>query len=160
MGESAGAHMSIVLALDQMNKGTADRILQVVAAYPPVSVIRDEKKGSFIDFEKGYILTKELMEKFDDSYFQDSNVDKRDPMVSPIENNDYKGYPDTYIITAQYDPLRDEGEAFGAKLKAHGVNTVVKRYDLAVHDFYGKAIFGKQGLQAVDELAEYLKGKI
>ena len=157
MGESAGGNMSIVLAHDRLKKDGAKNILEVIPIYA-VTDCSEDKMGSFKDFESGYYLTKDTIDAFEAAYVK-GEVDRESPWLSPLLQDDLKGFPDTYVITAEFDPLRDEGEAFGKKLQELGSKATIKRYDRTIHDFYGRAMFGKQGLKAVNELAEYLKKK-
>jgi acetyl esterase len=59
----------------------------------------------------------------------------KDPDVSPLYARDLSGLPPTLIITCEHDPLRDQGEAFGARLRAAGVRTTIRREAAMVHNF-------------------------
>ncbi|MDG2448063.1 MAG: alpha/beta hydrolase [Saprospiraceae bacterium] len=157
MGDSAGGNLSIAVTYDRLKKDGAKGIVEVVPIYPATDC-HSEKGGSFTDFEKGYYLTKILMDTFNEGYFKNGG-DTTSPMVSPLLHDDFEGFPDTYLITAGYDPLRDEGEAFAEKLKNKGANVFVKRYEGAVHGFFALALFGKKGLTAAKEMGEYLRKK-
>ena len=157
MGDSAGGNLSIVMAYDRLKKDGAQGIVEVVPIYP-VTDCHSEKGGSYTRYAKGYYLTKILMDAFDEGYFNNGG-DKSDPMASPALVENLKGFPDTYLLTAEFDPLRDEGEAFAKKLEENGVNVTLKRYDGAIHGFFGMALFGRKGIQAVTDLGSYLQKK-
>jgi len=83
--------------------------------------------------------------------------DVNDVRASPILEEDLSQFPPSFILTAGFDPLRDQGEAFVEKLRAAGCDVKHKRYDNALHAFFGLKDFGKKGLVAVDDVAEFLK---
>ncbi|MEE9372998.1 MAG: alpha/beta hydrolase [Saprospiraceae bacterium] len=157
MGDSAGGNLSIAMAYDRLIKDRAREIVEVVPIYP-VTDCHSDKGGSFSDYSKGYYLTKVLMDTFNAHYFKNGG-DRTVPMVSPLLSGDFQDFPDTYLITAGFDPLRDEGEAFAKKLNKAGVNVTMKRYEGAIHGFFGLSLFGTKGITAVNELGEYLKQK-
>jgi acetyl esterase len=157
MGDSAGGNLSITTAYHRLKKDGAKGIVEVVPIYPATDCF-SQKGGSFTDFGEGYYLTKILMDAFNEGYFKNGG-DASSPYASPLLHDDFEGFPDTYLITAGYDPLRDEGEAFAKKLKNKNVNVFMKRYEGAVHGFFGLALFGNKGLVAVKEMGDYLKNK-
>jgi acetyl esterase len=157
MGDSAGGTLAIVVAQQIKIKGLLDRIAEVVPIYP-VTDCFSTKSGSYEKYSFGYHLTSDLMTAFEKGYFK-NKADRMSPLASPLLDNDLSDFPDTYLVTAGFDPLRDEGESFAAKLKDQGVKVVLKRYEGAVHSFFGRAVFGKKGILAVKELATYLKNK-
>jgi len=157
MGDSAGGNLSIVVTLERLQRKEKIGIMEVVPIYP-VTDCYSEKKGSYDDFSKGYYLTKDLMDAFEKCYFTRIE-DKKSLLASPIFANDLSGFPDTYMITAGFDPLRDEGEAFAKKLKENGVNVICKRVESAVHGFFALEVFGNKGVRAVNEMGAYLRNK-
>lgn len=72
---------------------------------------------------------------FYESSFLGSNADRLDPMVSPLRAPDATGLPPAIVITAGFDPLRDEGEAYAARLRDNGVHVTDRRYRGFIHGF-------------------------
>ena len=86
-----------------------------------------------------------------------SDADAANPYAAPLQAGDLSGLPPALVITAEYDPLRDEGEAFARALEASGVTTACTRYDGMIHGFFGMAAAVDQGRQAVDQAAAMLR---
>jgi acetyl esterase len=82
----------------------------------------------------GYLLTKGFMEWFYGHYLPNES-DADDPLASPIKASSLKGLPPALVLTAEFDPLRDEGEAYAAALQAAGGSATAKRYDGMIHGF-------------------------
>ncbi|NCB52720.1 MAG: alpha/beta hydrolase, partial [Clostridia bacterium] len=82
----------------------------------------------------GYLLTSERVQKYMDMYVQNEK-DKCSPYAAPLLAKDFSHQPKTLIITAQYDPLRDEGEAYGSRLRAFNNDVTVYRMQNALHGF-------------------------
>ena len=157
MGDSAGGWLSIMTALRMKKEGLISNICEVVPVYP-VTDYASEKTGSFVMYNTGYFLTGKLMDSFDKAYMSNLDLEAR-KIASPLLVQDLSDFPDTYLITADFDPLRDEGEAFARKLKSQGVNVTSKRYKGTIHEFFGISLFGRRGIKAVEDLGHYLKHK-
>lgn len=132
-GDSAGGNMATVAAL-RAKRENGPKLLYQVLLYPVTDAGMDTK--SYEEFENGPWLTKKAMEWFWDAYMPDK--DRRDdwyisPLKTPVE--ELKGMPPTLIITDENDVLRDEGEAYAAKLDEAGVNVISVRIDGIFHDF-------------------------
>jgi len=155
MGDSAGGNIAISSALKLIDSGKAGPIKCIVPVYPVVNC--DEgKAGSFTQFGKGYILTSHLMDLFSSNYVKEGQ-DLRDPYLSPLFSDTLAQLPPCFILTAGYDPLRDEGEEFAEKLKTLGNIVELKRYEKCVHSFFGQQEFGREGLTAIEDAAVFLK---
>jgi acetyl esterase len=81
-----------------------------------------------------YLLTKDMMVWFWDLYRR-NEADAKNPYAAPLQAKNLKGVAPALVQTAEFDPLRDEGEAYGQRLKQAGVPTVVTRYDGLFHGY-------------------------
>jgi acetyl esterase len=99
------------------------------------------------------------MRWFWDQYLSDSSEGKH-PFASPLQAAMLAGLPPTLVITAEFDPLRDEGEAYGDRLRQAGVPVVVSRYDGMIHGFFGMSLIMDKAKQAVGEVAGALKAAL
>ncbi|MFC0248059.1 alpha/beta hydrolase [Citricoccus parietis] len=90
------------------------------------------------------------------SFYLDSGADPADPLVSPIRRDDLSGLPKGLVITAQFDPLRDEGEAYAARLRQAGVEATVSRYGSANHGFMVNFAWIPELYQAFTEVGRFL----
>ncbi len=86
-----------------------------------------------------YLVTSQRIQDYLDLYV-DNEEDKKNPYVAPILAQDLKNQPKTLIITAEYDPLRDEGEAYGKKLEEFGNEVEIHRKANALHGYFTVAL--------------------
>ena len=107
---------------------------------------------------EGYLLTKDSMVWFTNHYV--NGADPKDPRISPYYVDDLSGVAPAQILTAEFDPLRDEGEAYGERLKEAGVPVEVTRYDGMIHGFYGLGAVTPVADQAIDASAERLRAAL
>jgi acetyl esterase len=131
-GASAGGNLAAVvsqMARDQ--DGPA--ITHQVMVYP---VIDYEETASYEENAEGYLLTRNSMRWFWDLYAPDG-VDRSHPYLSPLRAESLAELPPALVITAEFDPLRDEGEAYARRLSEAGVPVVCSRYDGQIHAFMG-----------------------
>jgi len=160
-GNSVGGNMATVVSL--MAKAQGGPKLRFEALLWPVTDA-DFETGSYRQFDHGYFLTRNMMKWFWDSYTTDP-AQRREITASPLRatTEQLRGLPPTLIQTAELDVLRDEGEAYGARLDAAGVDVTTTRYDGMIHDFgLLNALADVPGtrsamLQAGTELARHLK---
>ena len=110
---------------------------------------------SYQNFEEGFFLSKKIMAKYIDHYTPDIASRKED-YASPLLAKNLVNLPPALIITAGFDPLRDEGEQYGERLKAAGIHTTITRYKGTIHVFFGLAVLGKAGTIAVKEVGDTL----
>ena len=108
---------------------------------------------------EGLFLTKKHMEWFQGHYIDGSGLDEQDPILSPLYASDevLAATAPAFVLTAEYDPLRDEGEAYAAKLEALGVPTRHTRYDGMIHAFYGMKAVTPSAVQAIDDSTAFLR---
>ena len=152
-GDSAGGNLSAAVSLMSRDQGGCDLVFQLLV-YPVTE--RNFDTVSYIDNGQGYSLTREGMVWFWDHYLA-SDADATNPYAAPMHAADLSGLPPALVITAEYDPLRDEGEVFGQKLAAAGVPTVCTRYDGMIHGFFGMSAAVDKAKEAVDQAATSLR---
>ena len=132
-GDSAGGNLSAVVALMARDRG-GPKLVHQVMLYPVIENNFNTK--SYQDNATGYLLSRDMMVWFWDLYLNKPK-EASHAYVAPIRAADLRGVAPALIVTAEFDPLRDEGEAYGKRLKEFGVPTVVKRYDGMIHGFFG-----------------------
>jgi acetyl esterase/lipase len=106
-----------------------------------------------------YFLTRASMVWFRDLYFVRPD-DRSNPLGSPLASNDLNGLPPALVITAEFDPLRDEAEAYAHKLQAAGVPCRLTRYDGAIHAFMSMYAYLECGRAAVREAADAVRSAV
>jgi acetyl esterase len=130
-GDSAGGNLATVVALRARDAGGPPIAFQLLV-YPWVDFSDDSP--SMREFAADHFLTAEAMAWFAD-YYLPAPIDRRQPWVSPMHAK-LEGLPPAFVLTAECDPLRDQGEAFARRLEAAGVQTTVKRYEGMFHPFF------------------------
>jgi acetyl esterase/lipase len=132
-GDSVGGNMAAALTLLAQERGDVHFVHQSMY-YPVTDAAMDT--DSYRQFAEGYFLAAKGMAWFWDAYVPD--VDRRsDPLASPLRASDeqLRGLPPALLIVDEADVLRDEGEAYAARLRAAGVPVITTRYDGIIHDF-------------------------
>ena len=132
-GDSVGGGMTAALALMASDRGDV-RFVHQSMYYPVTDAAMDT--GSYAQFAEGYFLTAKAMAWFWDCYCPD--LERRaEPLASPLRASDEQlnGLPPALVIVDEADVLRDEGEAYAARLRAAGVAVTTVRYDGITHDF-------------------------
>ena len=134
-GTSAGGGLAAGLCLLSMQRGGPAIGMQALVV--PVTDLTGQRSGPSLDqFASGYVLTASDLADMIANYLPDEQA-RRDPLASPIYSENLQGMPHTFIATAQFDPLRDQGEAFGESLAGAGVQVISKRYPGTIHGFFG-----------------------
>ena len=131
-GDSAGGNLAAVTCLLAKQNKTKPQIAYQLLIYPDTRVATPPSKRPF---GSGYFLDNRTIEKYH-SYYVPAGVDPADPRLSPIEAKDVSGLPPAYIVTAGFDPLREEGIAYAEKLKRAGVAVVQVDYPTMIHAFF------------------------
>ncbi|MEV7646947.1 alpha/beta hydrolase [Arthrobacter sp. NPDC089319] len=154
-GDSSGANFVAAVTATAHDDGF-DRITHQVLYYPSVDLDFDEDRyASLRENATGYGLETPALKPWN-SFYVESGADPADPLVSPIKREDLSGLPKALVITAEYDPLRDEGELYGQRLKDAGVDTTVSRYTGANHGFVQNFFWIPEFYRAFQETAEFL----
>lgn len=153
VGDSAGGNLATVVALMARDRG-GPALRQQVLVYPVVDA--DFDTDSYRANADGYLLTRDGMVAFWDQYCPD--VTQRDhPYASPLRAGSLAGLPPALVLTGEYDPLRDEGEAYGARLEAEGVATETLRYEGFPHFFIGLSRLAPAGRAGMDKICATLR---
>jgi acetyl esterase len=130
-GDSAGGNLAAVVSQMARDRGGPAIAFQLLV-YPAVNARMTH--ASITENGDGYLLTKGFMEWFYGHYLtKESDAD--DPLASPLMASSLEGLPPALVLTAEFDPLRDEGEAYAAALAAAGGSATAKRYDGMIHGF-------------------------
>ncbi|MEB1809277.1 MAG: alpha/beta hydrolase [Bacillaceae bacterium] len=151
-GDSAGGNLAAVVTLMAKERGGPTISFQVLI-YPATNFANDTL--SHRENGEGYFLTKGAIDWFAQQYIKENEKDL--PYASPLLAEDLTGLPPALVITAQYDPLRDEGEAYANRLKESGIPVEVTRYDGMIHGFFWMAGIIDQGKHMIDQICSALK---
>lgn len=132
VGTSAGATLAAATCLRAADSGAQLPVCQVLV-YPPLDATF--QSPSYIDNATGYYLTAEQMRWFWSKYAGTSS--REHPYLSPLFATDLRGQPPALIITAEFDPLRDDGERYAARLRDADVTVELRRVEGQIHSFMG-----------------------
>lgn len=155
-GDSAGGNLAAVTALKSRDlAGPALRLQMLV--YPITN--DDLNTRSYVENAEGYMLTRSDMSWFWGQYLSRPE-EGRDPYVSPLRATDLSGLAPAFVMTAEYDPLRDEAEAYAARLQDAGVAVRLTRYSGMIHGFLRRYTLLDQGRKGLDEVAQVLRGAL
>lgn len=148
-GDSAGGNLAAVVCLMAREAG-GPRIARQLLIYPVI----DARAGypSYTENGDGPGLTGAAMAWYVRHYVR-TPAEREDPRVSPILAREHRGLPPAMVLTAEYDPLRDEGEAYADRLRAAGVEVDARRYDGMVHGFWGFAAAAPSAAAALEQAA-------
>ena len=152
-GDSAGGNLAAAAALMARDKN-GPSIVQQVLLYPVTHYAFDTK--SYAENADGYFLTKAAMKWFWNHYLH-SEQDGKHPYASPLLAEDLTGLPPALVITAGFDPLRDEGKAYADRLKSAGIPVETMHYESMIHGFCWMPGAIEQGKNALDKTAASLK---
>jgi acetyl esterase len=145
-GDSAGGNLAAVVALIAREEGLPIPALQLLV-YPVTD--HEFDSASMIDNATGYFLLTEQMRWFFDHYAS-APQDFADWRMSPLRALELSGLPAAVVITAEYDPLRDQGEAYARRLRDAGVPTQAVRAEGLFHGFFGMHTFLPPAREAWD----------
>jgi acetyl esterase len=152
-GDSAGGNLTAVVAQMSRDRGGVRPVYQLLV-YPVTDHGYDTP--SYRENADDYLLTKDAMVWFWNHYLG-SESDGNSPLASPLRADNLRDLPPALVITAEFDPLRDEGEAYAAKLRDAGVPVMLTRYDGMIHGFFSLGAVLDQGKNAMAEAAAGLR---
>ena len=113
------------------------------------------KYDSYSEYGSGYLTTERGLSQFWSWYIENAG-DASHPYVSPIQAEDLTALPPSLVITAEFDPLRDEGELYAERLREAGVPVVAIRYDGTIHGFLGLFADHDESQHAYAAMAQFL----
>jgi acetyl esterase len=152
-GDSSGGNLAAVIARRPRDRGQPGLAFQVLL-YPVTDAGLDTP--SYLENAEGYLLTKDSMAWYWNLYSPGPN-DRFDPDASPLRALDLSGLPRALVISAEYDPLRDEAEQYARRLEEAGVPVRHTRYAGMIHGFIRREAIFDQGKTAIAEIVEFIK---
>ena len=155
-GDSAGGNLSAVVSQMARDKGGPAIAAQVL--HVPVTD-HNYSYPSYTENAEGMLLTRDSMVWFWDHYLPNAEAGQ-EAYASPIKAADLSGLAPALIQTAEFDPLRDEGEAYGAAIEAAGGDVTVHRYDGVVHDPFMMFAVIPTGIECLKEAAAFINDRI
>jgi acetyl esterase/lipase len=153
-GDSAGGAIATIVAAQTRDAGRPALALQVLVY--PVTDLSSFATASHREFADDHFLTRALMEWFANAYLPDT-VDRTRPDVSPAFLADLSGLPPALVITAECDPLCDEGEAYARRMRESGVDVTLTRYAGMIHPFLHFTGVTQNTEKALDEIAAAIR---
>ncbi|MGH7332659.1 MAG: alpha/beta hydrolase [Candidatus Rokuibacteriota bacterium] len=155
-GDSAGGNLAAVVSQQAVGTGVAPPICQVLV-YPAVDFALDTV--SHRELADGHVIPRDRVTWYMQQYLRGES-DRTDPRASPLRTPDLSGQPPTLVITAGFDPLRDEGHAYAERLRAAGVDVVYREYPGQIHAFVSLTKAIPQGLACTLEIGDYLRQQL
>ena len=153
VGDSAGGNLAAVVSLMTRDRDRAAPCLQVLA-YPILDY--NLATASYEKFAEGYLLTRAAMRSFWNHYLT-RDQDAKQAYAAPVQAKDLGGLCPALVLTAEFDVLCDEGEAYAERLRAAGVPTELTRYDGMIHGFLPRLHLFDSARIAVKQIATALK---
>jgi acetyl esterase len=152
-GDSAGGNLATVGCLMARDQGGPKIAFQLLV-YPVTDY--DDNRASTNKFAEGHLLTKTMMSWFWGHYVS-SPEQGREQYASPINAKSLAGLPPAFVLTAECDPIRDQGEAYAERLRQAGVSVKAKRYEGAIHVFFNLGGVIDSGKEAIADSAAALR---
>ncbi len=154
-GDSAGGNLAAVVAIDSRDNAGPAIALQALV-YPSTDMLGSTESHEV--FGENYMLTRAMMTYFRAHYLR-SEADKADWRASPMRAARHDGLPPALVITAGFDPLRDEGEAYARRLAEVGVPVTLRRFPGQIHGFLTMGRVIPEAGEAIDELVAALAAR-
>lgn len=156
VGDSAGGNLSAVESLISRDKGGTNIACEVLV-YPSTNIY-ELNTESWSDFANDFNISTEEMERYI-SFYVPKEEDRKSSYASPLLAKDFSNLPDTLVITAEIDPLRDEGEAYGKKLQDAGNKVQITRINNVTHGFITMDKVTDKADEALNEVYSYIKNE-
>lgn len=156
-GDSAGGNLATVVTLLARDAGAPLPVLQWLIY--PVTDCRGLARSRTL-FGDGFLLTKHDMDWFTECYLGGSGVEVTDPRMSPLLADDLSGLSPALVVTAGFDPLRDEGRQYAAKLADAGVVVDVRQMGSLIHGFANLNVLGGEVSRANAEMISALRAHL
>jgi acetyl esterase len=153
-GDSAGGNLATVVAMRCRDAGGPPLVAQILVY--PVTDLSSQDTPSHRECGQAYFLTSAAMSWFNGHYLPSKDL-ARHPEASPLLAPNLADLPPALVITAEFDPLRDEGEAYATRLREAGVPVTVSRYPGMIHGFVSMHGVLSGGRRAIHEAAEFLQ---
>lgn len=153
-GDSSGGNLAAAISILSRDRNGPNIIFQVLVY--PVTDYYEPGTKSYEDYAKGYYLDRESMIWFWNNYLKEGE-DVDNPYICPLRTSNLSNLPNAFILTAEFDPLRDEAEIYAEKLKDAGSNVIIKRYEGVMHNFLLQCNMLDKGIEAINDICEKLK---
>ncbi|MGN6866822.1 MAG: alpha/beta hydrolase [Solirubrobacteraceae bacterium] len=148
-GDSAGGNLAAVVSQLAARDGGPAPVLQLLI-YPATDFSRRRRSREL--FGEGFLLTNSEMDWFETNYLGAERAHAHDPRASPLLAEDLSGLPPAYLVTAAFDPLRDEGEEYAEALRAAGTPVTLRRFPGFIHAFIAGAGVSRNARDALVEI--------
>ncbi|GFG49852.1 lipase [Mycolicibacterium agri] len=156
-GDSAGANLAAGVALRARDEGVGAPALQLLL-YPVTNMASHTR--SYGLFSEGFFLRRWDMDFCNDKYLSGSGVEPTDPRVSPLLADDFARLPPAIVVTAGFDPLRDEGRQFADALAAAGNVVDAREYGSMIHSFPNFASLGGGPMKATADFISAMRAHL
>ncbi len=151
-GDSAGGNLAACATHHFKRKGNLSIAAQVLI-YPWVDGKLDT--SSIEQYKNGYLLTKKGIQWFQKTYTPNPE-DYCNPEVSPVYHDDFSNLPPCFILTAEYDPLKDDGKSYADKLQNHNNTVLYKDYKELIHGFFNLPKLSSESMQAYYDIQAFI----
>ncbi len=156
-GDSAGGNLTAVVAQRARDEGAPPPVLQLLL-YPMLNFAGHTRSHDL--FADGFFLRRWDRDFCDDKYVGNSGIDQTDPRVSPLLADDLSGLPPAILVTAGFDPLRDEDRQYAEALRAAGNVVDLREFDSVIHAFTNFFPLGGASATAVAEINSALRAHL